>query len=107
MDYDETYLDRDIPFSGQVSNHRLAQQARQQVARVLATPQARQRRTSQITQVKNFVQLAIGQEPGVRRDLAAVKFQLQAMVEIDPQMRLSGFTRRVTGGSPVAMMVLH
>ncbi len=28
-------------------------------------------------------------------DLAAVEFQLQAAVEIDPQMRLSGFTRRV------------
>jgi hypothetical protein len=36
-----------------------------------------------------------------------VKFELQATVEIDPQMWLSGFTRLLTRVSPVAMMVLH
>ncbi len=50
---------------------------------------------------------AIGEQPGIRGDLAAVEFELQATVEIDPQMRLSGFTRRVTWGWPVVMMVLH
>ena len=39
--------------------------------------------------------------------LGAVEFQLQAAVKIDPQMRLSGFTRRVIRVSPVVMMVLH
>jgi len=36
-----------------------------------------------------------------------VKLQLQATVEIDPQMGSSGFTRRVTRGWPVVMMVIH
>ena len=72
------------------------QRARQQVARVLATPQVRQRRPAKIGQAKNIVQFPVGQEPSVRGNLAAVELQLQAAVEIDPQMRLSGFTRRVT-----------
>ena len=97
----------DILITGQASKHRLAQQARQQVARVLASTQVRQRRPTQIGQAENIVQLAVGQGPSVGRDPAAVKFQLQAAVEIDPQMRLSGFTRRVTRVSPVVMMVLH
>ncbi len=54
-----------------------------------------------------MIQFAIGEQAGVRGDLTAVKFQLQAAVEIDPQMRLSGFTRRVKRVSPVVMMVLH
>jgi hypothetical protein len=74
----------------------LAQQARQQVARVLATPQVRQRRAAQISQAKNLVQLAIGQETSIGGDLAAVELKLEATVKIDPQMRLSGVTRRVT-----------
>ncbi len=41
-------------------------------------------------------ELAVCQQTGVGRDPASVKFQLQATVETDPQMRLSGFTRRVT-----------
>ncbi len=56
---------------------------------------------------QNLVQFAVGQEPSVGRSLAAVKFQLQEAIEIDAQMRLSGFTRRVTRIWPVAMMVLH
>jgi hypothetical protein len=36
-----------------------------------------------------------------------VEFQLQAAVEIDPQLRLSGFTRRVKQVWLVVMMVLH
>jgi hypothetical protein len=47
------------------------------------------------------------EEPSVRGELAAMEFELQATVEIDPQMRLSGFTRRVTRVPPAAMMVLH
>ncbi len=56
---------------------------------------------------ERVIQFAIGEQPGIRGDLAAVEFQLQATVKIDPQMRLSGFTRRVTRVLPVVMMVLH
>ena len=68
----------------------MAQQARQEVTRVLASTQIRQHRPAEIGQAENLVQLAIGQEPSIRRDLAAVEFQLQAAVEIDPQ---PGFPR--------------
>jgi len=36
-----------------------------------------------------------------------MEFKLEATVEIDPQMGFSGFTRRVTRGAPIVMMVLH
>ena len=71
--------------SGQAPKHRLAQQARQQVARVLASTQVRQRRPTEVGQAENIVQLAVGQEPSVRRDPAAMEFQLQAAVKIDPE----------------------
>ena len=66
----------------------------------------RRRRPGDLGQPESLVQLAVGQEASVRGDLAAVKFQLQAAVEIDPQMRLCGFTRRVIRLSPVVVMVL-
>ncbi len=47
------------------------------------------------------------QQTVVGGDLAAVEFQLQATVKIDPQMRLFGFTHRVARVLPVVMMVLH
>jgi hypothetical protein len=36
-----------------------------------------------------------------------MEFKLEATVEIDPQMGSAGFTRRVTRGRLVPMMVLH
>ncbi len=39
--------------------------------------------------------------------VAAVEFQLQAAVKIDPQRVLSGVTRWMTRVSPVVMIVLH
>jgi hypothetical protein len=63
----------------------LAQQTRQQVARVRATPQVRQRRPTQIGRAENLVQLAVGQEPSIGGDLGPVEFQLEAAVEIDTQ----------------------
>jgi hypothetical protein len=36
-----------------------------------------------------------------------MEFKLQATVEIDPQLEVSGVTRRVTPGWPIVMMVLH
>jgi hypothetical protein len=54
----------------------LAQQLCQKVARVLATPKIRQGGTCKISQPKNLVELAVGQEPGIRGDPAAVEFEL-------------------------------
>ncbi len=50
---------------------------------------------AQLARPEYIVQLAIGQESSVGGDPAAVEFELQAAVEIDPQMGLSGFTRRL------------
>ncbi len=68
------------------------------MARVLASTQVRQRRPTQIGHAENLVQLAIGQEPSVGGDLAAVEFQLQAAVEIDPQRWEFGFPNRIRRG---------
>ena len=80
--------------SGQASKHRLAQQARQEVARVRATPQVRPRRPAEIGEAENLVQLAVGQQTGVGGDLAPVGFQLEATIEIAPKRRWFRFTHR-------------
>ncbi len=63
--------------------------------RFLASTQIRQCRPGDLGQPESFVQLAVGRDPSVRGDLAAMEFQLQAAVEIDPQRSLSWFTRWV------------
>ncbi len=53
----------------------------------------------QIGQAETIVQLALGQEPSVRRDPAAMEFQLQAAVEIDPKAPPPfQFTHRIRHG---------
>ncbi len=42
--------------------------------------------------VLHLKMLLAGQEPNVRRDFVTLEFQLQAAVEISPQVRLFGFT---------------
>ena len=63
--------------------------------RAVASTQIRQHRPAEIGQAENLVQLAIGQEPSVRRDFAAVEFQLQSVVEVDTQRNPFRFTHRV------------
>ena len=48
-----------------------------------------------IGQPERVVQFAISQQSGVGRDAAAVEFQLQAAVKIDPQRPIIRFTRWV------------
>ena len=54
---------------------------------------------------KGTVKLPVGEKSSAGRDLGTMEFEREATVEIDPQMRLSCFTRRVTRGSPASMMV--
>ena len=56
---------------------------------------------------KGLVEFTVGQQPGVGSYLAAMEFELQTTVEIDPQMRLLGVTRRVKRACPVSVSVLH
>jgi hypothetical protein len=63
----------------------MAQQSSQHVAGVLATAAFRQHAASQIGQPERVVQFTVAQQAGVGGDAAAVEFQLQPPVEIDPQ----------------------
>lgn len=85
----------DVLVPGQTAEYRLPQQPSQQMPGVPATAAFRQRAAGQIGQPKGVVQLPVGQEPGVRRDAAAVDLQLQPTVEIDPQGAIIRFTRWV------------
>jgi hypothetical protein len=89
------------------SKHRLTELPRHVVPSVLAGTAVFEKFPDHLGQAKGIVKLPIGEQSGVRRDLGTVEFKLQAAVEIDPQMGGSGYTRRVTRGSPVVMMVLH
>ena len=60
------------------------EQASQQMAGVLAPAIVGKSTTGQIGQTKSIVEFAIGEQSGVGSDPAAVEFQLQAAVEIDP-----------------------
>jgi hypothetical protein len=85
----------DILIAGKTAEHGLAKQAGQQVTGVLATAALRQHRTRQIGQPERIVQFPVGQQTGVGGDPAAVEFQLEAAVKIDPQRPIIRFTRCV------------
>ena len=71
--------------SGKTTEHRLPQEPHQEVAGVLAAPHLREHRPGQLGQSKRVVQFTIRQQASVRRDVAAMEFQLEAPVEIDPE----------------------
>ena len=62
---------------------------------VLATTAFRQRRPRHIGQPERVIQFAVSEPSGVGGDPAAVEFQLQAAVEINPKRNLIRFTRWV------------
>jgi hypothetical protein len=80
--------------AGQPPEHRLPQQAGQPMAAVLAGARIGEQVTGRVGQAESVIQLAIGQQPGVRRDRRAAKLQPQATVEIEPQRTPVRFTRR-------------
>jgi hypothetical protein len=74
---------------------------------VLAGTPVLEKTPGSLGQAKGIVKLPVGEKSSVGSDLGTVELKLQSTVEIDPQMRLSCFTRRVTRGSPAFMIVLH
>ncbi len=56
---------------------------------VLATPRLRQNLSAKLSQSKRINQFPIREQTGIGRDVAAMEFQLQAAVEIDPKVSLS------------------
>ena len=67
----------------------------------------RNRSLGNLGQAKVIVKLPVREKSSVRGNLGIMEFELEATVEIDPQMRVSWLTRRVTRGSPVVMLVLR
>ena len=85
----------DVFVAGEAAVDRLAQQAEQPVADVLAAAALGERRSGHIGQAERVVQLAIGEQPAVGGDPSAVEFQLDPAVESDPQRAIIRFTRWV------------
>jgi hypothetical protein len=82
-----------ILIAGETAVDRLPQQPGQDVSHVPAAPQIRHSRPRRRRQIESLVQLAIGEQPGVRGDLAAVEFELQAVIEIELNRIFYRFTR--------------
>ena len=85
----------------------MTKQSRHAVPSIFAGTAVLEKTPGPIAQAKGIVKLPIGEQSGIRCDPGTVKLQLQATVEIDPQMGLSGFTRRVTRGWLVVVLVSH
>jgi hypothetical protein len=84
----------DVFVAGEPAVDRLAQQARQMVADVPATPPLAKHRGRQRGQAEDVVQLAVCEQTAIGRDPGTVELELDAAVEGDPK-RLARFTRRV------------
>jgi hypothetical protein len=93
--------------SAKASENGLAELPDKTVATVLPTTGVGECVPSNLGQSDRIIQFPIRQQPGVGRDLGTVELKLETTVEIDPQMGFAGFTRRVTRGWLIVMMVLH
>jgi len=85
----------DILVAGEPTEHRLAKQPAQCVARVLAAAALEELGDRDIGEPKGIVELTVRKQAAVRRDLGAVEFQLDPPGESGSQRQPSGFTRRV------------
>jgi len=92
---------------GKASKHRLTKQPHHAMPSILAGTAVLEKTPGPLSQAKGIVKLPIGEQSGVRGDPGTVELQLHAAVEIDPQMGVSGFTRRVTRGWLVVVLVSH
>ena len=89
----------DVLVAGEPAVDRLAQQAEQPVADVLAAPALGEGRCGHRGQAEGVVQLAVGEQAAVGGDPGAVELELEPAVEGDPQ-GLFRFTRRVRHPAP-------
>lgn len=97
----------DVVISAEPAKDGLTELTRHAMPPVLAGPAVLEKIAGNVSQAKSIVKLPVGKQPSIRADLGTVKFQPQAAVEIDPQTGLSGFTRRVTRGWPLVVLVSH
>jgi hypothetical protein len=85
----------DILVAGEPTEHRLAEQTAQLVARVLATAAVEELRDRHVGEPEGIIELAVREQTAVRGDLGAVEFKFDPAVENGPQRQLFGFTRHV------------
>jgi hypothetical protein len=74
---------------------------------VPAAPQIRESRTRACRQTKRLVQLAIGEQPGIRGDVAAVELQLQPAIELELNRGLSRVTRRMSHAGTTELTITY
>ena len=96
----------DVFVAGEAAVDRLAQQAQQMVADVLATTTLAEGRCGHRGQVEHIVQLAVGEQSAVGGDPRTVELELDAAVEGDPK-RPVRFTRRVRHPRPAPSPLSH
>ena len=85
----------DIFVAGEPTEHGLAEQPAQLVARVLATAAVEELRDRDLGEPQDVVQLTVGEQPAVRGDPGAVEFELDPAIESGSQRGFFGFTLRV------------
>jgi hypothetical protein len=81
----------DILGAGEPTEHRLAEQTAQLVARVLATAAIEELRDRHVGEPEGIIELAVREQTAVRGDLGAVELKLDSAVENGPQRQLFGF----------------
>ena len=84
----------DIFVTGETIEHRLAKKPHEEMSSVLSASRLRYDLSAQLGQSKGVIQFTIREQTGVPGDFAAVEFQLQATVEIDPARVEFGLTHR-------------
>lgn len=85
----------DILVPGEPTEHRLPELRHQAVPTVLAGSAVGQHFARTLAQAERVIQFPKRQQSRVRSDHRAMEFQLQAPVEIDPQIARLRFTRWV------------
>ena len=93
--------------TGQPSEHRLAQKARQPMSTILAGTHVGQPISRRVGQTQRVVQFTVGQQPGIGGNRRIAKLEHQAAVEIEPQRTSICFTRRVRHRRPGWLKVRH
>src|SRR5215208_3299850 len=79
--------------AGEPPKDGLAKLRDQRVAAVLARPGIRKDLSGQVCQAESIIEVSKGEQASVGRDLGAVKFELQAEIERDPESGIAFFTR--------------
>ncbi len=75
----------DILVAGEPTEHRLAEQSAQRMARVVATAAVEELCDRDLGEPEGIVEFTVGEQAAVRRDPDAVEFELDPAVERGPQ----------------------